>query len=348
MMKLSRLLGIVGLVAAACGPRALAWDYENHRAIALLALQSLPTNFPAFVRTPEAEERIGFLSGEADRWRNSPDLPFRHATGPDHYIDIEELADYGMKPEMLPVFRYDFVAELALFRKANPGKIPPPEPSKNTDHTRELVGLLPWTITESSGHLKSCFSYLKAFEEDGGTADEVREAKANIVYRMGVMSHFAGDAGQPLHTTIHHHGWVGDNPNGYTTNSRIHSWIDGGYLTRVGGVDIKGMTAKLRPAQPVSIDGRPAKPEELLQAVMLFLTEQNKEVAIFYQMEKDGEFSGQGEQGRKGKAYLEKQMLKSAQLLGDLWYSAWVQAPPDTFLKGQLARRKGVQSSANK
>src|SRR5512139_1834696 len=118
----------------------LAWDYEGHRLVNQLALAILPTNFPAFVRAPLAAERIAFLGGEADRWRNVQDLPLRHGNGPEHYIDIEELGTYGMKPEMLPVFRYDFVAQLALFRKANPDKFPTPEAGRNEDHTREVVG----------------------------------------------------------------------------------------------------------------------------------------------------------------------------------------------------------------
>src|SRR2546425_4216837 len=106
-------------------PCALAWDYEGHRLVNQLALASLPTNFPSFVRTPAAAERVAFLSGEPDRWRNTSDLPFKHSNGPDHYIDLEELEHFGLRPEMLPVFRYDFVAQLALTRKAHPEKFPP-------------------------------------------------------------------------------------------------------------------------------------------------------------------------------------------------------------------------------
>ena len=90
----------------------------------------------------------------------------------------------------------------------------------------------------------------------------------------------------------------------------------------------------------MSIDGRPAKPEETFQVGMLFLIEQNKQVEPLYQLEKDGKLTGEGEKGLEGKAFLEGQLLKSGQLLGDFWYSAWQQAPPDTFLKAQLAKRK--------
>jgi len=318
---------------------AWAWDYEGHRVVNQLGLASLPTNFPAFVREPAAAERIAFLAGEMDRWRNTTDLSLKNYSFPDHYIDMEELAEYGLKPEMLPIFRYDFVAELALYRKAHPGKFPEPDAASNQDHTRGLVGLLPWAIAESVGKLKSNFSYLKAYEE-GGTPEEIANAQADIIYVMGVMGHLIGDASQPLHTTIHHHGWVGDNPHDYTTSRSFHSWIDGGYFNKTGGADLAALRSKLRPAQLVSINGRPAKAEETFQVGVLFLLEQNKQVEPLYQLDKDGRLSGEGEKGLEGKAFLEGQLLKSGQLLGDLWFTAWQQAPPDSFLKGQLARRK--------
>jgi hypothetical protein len=324
---------------------AQAWDYEGHRVVNQLGLAALPTNFPAFVREPAAAERIAFLAGEMDRWRNTQDVSLKQYSFPDHYMDMEELADYGLKAEMLPIFRYDFIAQLALIRKAHPDKFPEADPASNLDHTRWLVGLLPWGVAESVAKLKSNFSYLKAFEE-AGTPEEVANAQVNIIYVMGVMGHLIGDAGQPLHTTIHHHGWVGDNPHNYTTSRGFHSWIDGGFFNKTGGADLAGLKNRLRPAQLVSINGRPAKPEEIFQVAILYLVEQNKQVEPLYQLEKDGKLTGEGEKGLEGKAFLEGQLLKSGQLLGDIWYSAWEQAPPDTFLKGQLAKRKRTASAA--
>jgi len=318
----------------------LAWDYEGHRLVNQLALASLPTNFPSFVREPAAAERVAFLAGEPDRWRNTQDLPLKHLQEPDHYIDLEELGDYGLKPEMLPVFRYDFVAELALIRKAHPEKFPEPDAANNQAHLHGLVGLLPWAITENYGKLKSGFSCLKTFQEDGGTADEIANAQANIIYIMGVMGHYAGDASQPLHTTIHHHGWIGENPHHYSTSRGFHSWIDGGFFNKIGGAKAREMEGKLRPAQLVTINNRTARPEEMFQAVMAFIVEQHKLVEPLYKLDKEGKLSGEGEAGVEGRAFLEGQLMKSGQMLGDIWYSAWQQAPPDTFLKAQLAKRK--------
>jgi hypothetical protein len=321
---------------------AFAWDYEGHRLVNELAVSCLPTNFPSFVRDSEAVERVAFLGGEPDRWRNVQDLPLKHCNGPEHYIDVEELASYELKPEMLPVFRYDFVAQLAIFRHTHPEKFPANGWPRNEDHTRQLVGLLPWAIAENYSKLKSSFSYLKAYEQYGGTSEDIANAQRNILYVMGVMGHYVGDASQPFHTTIHHHGWVGSNPENYSTNSRIHSWIDGGFFSK-SAADAGKLKAQLRAAQPVAINGRSARPEEMFQAAMLFILDQNKLVEPLYRLDKEGKLSGAADRSQDGKDFLEKQLVKSGQFLADLWYSAWEQAPPDTFLQTQLAKRQQVQ-----
>jgi len=93
--KSSKLFLLAAAVSAFTFP-ARAWDYEGHQAVNDLALASLPTNFPAFVLTPEARVRIEYLAGEADRWRNETSvrngtgLALGHASGPDHYLDLED------------------------------------------------------------------------------------------------------------------------------------------------------------------------------------------------------------------------------------------------------------------
>jgi hypothetical protein len=166
---------------------AQAWDYEGHRTVNQLAISSLPTNFPAFAMTSEARERIAFLAGEADRWRNyTNDLSLSHCSGPDHYLDMEEMEDYGLNPATLPPFRYDLVAILALSRATHPEKFEPIDPAKNADHTRELIGFAPWAITENCGKLRSGFSYLKAFQNYGGTPEEILSTPNDFYLSMGL------------------------------------------------------------------------------------------------------------------------------------------------------------------
>jgi len=335
-------LRITGALILMVSGSATAWDYEGHRVVNQIALATLPANYPAFVFTPEARERIAFLAGEADRWRNTPDLSLKHCNGPDHYIDLEQLADHGVKPEALPVFRYDFVALLATNRAAQPDKFEPIDPEKNKDHTRELPGLLPWAIAENYAKLKSGFSYLKTFEQAGGTPEEIANAKANIIHIMGVMGHFAGDAAQPLHTTVHHAGWAGDNPKGYTTWKGFHQWIDGGYFNKVGIPDASELKPRLRSAQRLQVKGRPAQPEETFAAAVAFIESAGILVEPLYQLDKDQALFGKDENGMRGKEFLTKQLIAGGQFLGDLWFSAWQDAPPDDYLRKQLEKRSGV------
>ena len=341
MMKKTLLILVAFSTAAAWNARA--WDYEGHRAVNQLALVALPADFPAFVKTPEAEERIAFLAGEPDRWRNltAPmDVPQQHVNGPDHYLDLEQLADYGMTPDSVPWLRYDFVAKLALARAAHPEKFEPIDPAKDKDHTRELVGFLPWAITENFLKLKSEFSYLKTFEHHGGTTDEIANAQANINYTMGVMGHYVGDSSQPLHVTKHHHGWVGPNPDNFSTNFTFHAWIDGGYFRKIGGIQLDALTGKIKPATSI---GDPAQPESFFRAMMDHIVAQNKMVALLYQLEKDHKLTPHdGQVDAEGRDFLYRQLVTGGQLLGNIWFTAWQDSTDDKYLAGELEKRRAA------
>lgn len=336
MKKIAVICGVIVSIQFAI-PTAQAWDYTAHRAINELALGSLPADFPAFVKTPAARDRIGFLAGEPDRWRNTPEAALNHVNGPDHYLDWEQLADYGLTAATAAPLRYDFTVQLGLARAAHPEKFEPINPEKNKDHTRQLVGFLPWAMTENYAKLKSEFSYLKTFREHGGTPAEIANAQANIIYTMGVMGHYVGDASQPLHATKHHHGWVGANPDNYPTNSRFHAWIDGGYLHKIGGVKMELLAAKLKPAQHV---GNPDEENGFFHAMMAYVAADNAEVTPIYKLERDHKLSPRdGNVDAEGENFIEARLIAGAEMLGGIWLSAWQDAPEDKFLQQELEKR---------
>ncbi len=325
-----------------CLQRAVAWDYELHRLIHELALASLPTHFPAFTTTHNSRERIAFLSGEPDRWRNTGDVPLRHANGPEHYFDVDDLEHLGIAPEKISPFREQFILQVHAGRAAHPDRFPPIDPKKDPDHVKWFPGLLPWKIAEDYARLKSAFSYLQTFEKDG-TPDEVANAQANVVHLMGIMGHYLADAAQPLHTTRHFNGWVGPNPKGYTTNKTFHAWIDGNFLKRVG-FDRPALLKRVRPAE-LAWKGDPKKLRDHIFPVALdYVRHQFELVEPLYQLEKEGKLSADSESAAEGREFLLRQLLVAGQQLGDFWYSAWQQAGPDTFLQVYLARRKLEES----
>jgi len=337
--KLFALAAAAGAITFNLG----AWDYEGHRAINELALASLPADFGGFTLTPALKHRIAFLGGEPDRWRNVSDLPLKNVNGPDHYIDLEDLKLYDLTPETLPLMRYDFAADIARARAAHPERFPPVDPAKDADHTRELDGFLPWAITENYEKLKSCFGYLKTFQKYGGTAEEIANARADIVYVMGVMGHYVGDGSQPLHTTMYFNGWVGKNPNGYTTNLTFHAWIDGGYFRATGGIKVEALVGKIHPAQRIA---NAEAPDGMFRAAVSYIVAQNQLVEPLYELEKECELTGEGDQGLNGRAFLDGQLVKAGQMLGNIWYTAWLEAPEDPYLQKQLELRKAANGQA--
>lgn len=327
---------------------AAAWDYEGHHAVNELALASLPSDF-GIQLTPALKNRVAFLAGEPDRWRNAADvrrgmgdLPLAHVNGPDHYFTVEDIGLYGLTPNTLPDMRYDFMADIAKARAAHPEKFPPIDPKTDADHTRELEGFLPWAITENFEKLKSDFAVLKALQTHGGTAEEIANARADIIYVMGVLGHYVGDGSQPLHTSKYFNGWdPRDNPKGYTTKTTFHAWIDGGYFKKTGGIKVETLVGKIQPATEIS-DAN--DPEKLFHSVVNYIVEQNKLVEPLYQMEKDGQLTGVGAKGLEGLPFLDGQLVKAGQMLGNLWLTAWRDAQEDMYLERQLDQRAATQA----
>jgi hypothetical protein len=300
-----------------------AWDYEGHRMVNQLALASLPKEYPQFVHAVAHVERVAFLGGEPDRWRNAPDLPLKQSGGSwsDHFCDLEYLPAAGLNLDTITSFRYDFIVQFAAGRAAHAKNFAPIDPARNLDHTAEWPGFAPWAITEHFGRLRSGFAYLKVFEELG-TPDEIMNAQANILYVMGVMGHFVGDLAQPLHTTKHFNGWVGDNPKGYTTARGLHSWVDGGIIAKAR-IRAPQLLPRITPAHVIPMGSRADGRDPMFVAVFEYLRAQHRNVEPLYQLDKDGKL-GQGDRNLADEArvFIESRLIDGAQMLGAIWLTA--------------------------
>ena len=140
-------------------------------------------------------------------------------------------------------------------------------------------------------------------------------------------------------------GWVGENPKGYTTKTTFHAWIDGGYFKKTGGLKVEALTGKIHPAEKIA---NANDPEGVFRDVVAYLVDQNKLVEPLYEMEKDGLLTGDGEKGQQGRAFLEGQLVKAGQMLGNIWLTAWLDAPDDTYLQKQLQQRNAAAPPESK
>lgn len=339
---------VTGFVAVAAVAAVQAWDAEGHRIVSQVALYALPADFPAFARDAAAADRILHMANVPDRWRNvDPALKQLGGSWTDHFLDIEQLPDAGLDPKTVPSLRLDFALMFAAGRIAHAEKFAIVDPAKNAGHTSEWPGFAPWAITENFHKLRSAFGYLKAYQEIGGTPSEIANSQADVIYAMGLLGHAVADCAQPLHTTVHHNGWVGANPNGYTTWPKFHSWVDGGFVAKAG-LKAADLQSRVTPAQamplPLRADGR----DPLFVAMMDYVIETHAKVEPLYQLEKAGLLGNKPELPvtPEARAFFEDRFLTGGQMLARLWVTAWKSAPIDTYLRETLVRRQAAAAAA--
>ena len=331
--------------AAALAPASIAWDAAGHATITLLALDRFKSTkgAPAWVNEPTARDMIAWQSGEPDRWRGTRAPTLKHENDPDHYLDLEDLTPYGLTLRTVPILRNEFVKVLASARAKDPTKFEPINPAMDGAKSLEYPGFLPHAIMEHQGKLQSAMNTLRILEglADAGTdrrKGQIEQAKSNIRVEMGLLSHFVGDAAQPLHTTQHHHGWVGENPKGYTTERTIHSYIDGTILTihhlthetlRARRAS-KGETPQPtdQPSDhtktpPDQVAPRVTNAESPWSDVLAHIERSFAKVEPLYELKKSGELEKDA-----GKAFIAERLNDAGAMLGDLYAAAWAASEP--------------------
>lgn len=294
-----------------------AWNAVAHRMITLLALDALPAESPAWLRDAAVREQIAFESNEADRWRSTRTDPLGHEHKPDHYLDIELLDEFGLTLRSMPSFRYEYVQALAIAKHVNPQRVSPYDRNDDMDRSKEWPGFVAHAIAEHYVKLEACWRTLRILEQldDPRRAGQISAARANVVYHMGMLSHFVGDAAQPLHTTKHFNGWTGPNPNGYTTSDRFHSYIDGG-LVEHHGVTYDELKSAPHPERAIQRDN-------VWGDILAQLERSHACMERLYQMEKSGEL-----RAAAGRALLVERLTDASSMLSALYWAAYVNATP--------------------
>jgi hypothetical protein len=277
---------------------AHAWGNEGHRLTNRLAATSLPADTPAFLRTEAAANEIEYLGPEPDRWRSRAEPELAAAQAPEHFIDLEPADALGP----LPRNRLDFEAKVFAA-----GQRP------------EKIGLQPWEATEVWERLKAA---LREYRNLQAAKQDTRGVEAVALFYVGWLGHYVGDASQPLHTTDKYNGWVGPNPNGYTTEHQIHWQFEGPFVAA------NEHEADVRPKMtaPKAIDG------DMFDSYVAYLRHTATYVEKVYQLDKAGGFVGAG--SAESREFTAERLAAGASMLRDMIYSAWLESAkpvPDPY-----------------
>jgi TonB family protein len=274
-------------------PSSFGWGSKGHIMINRLAAQSLPADVPAFLRTPEAIDEIAYLGPEPDRWRSRAEPELSAEQAPDHFIDIEFADLIGPLPHQ----RYEYIAALYAYAAAHPDRAAELRPEK--------VGFQPYIVSEVWERLKSA---MRDYRQMSAEHQDTKPVEAAILFYAGWLGHYVGDGSQPLHVTINYNGWVGPNPNGYTTERTIHSQFE----TAFDASDVQPLIAPLHPIGDEWDD------------YLAWLRHSNSLVERVYQLDKDHGFDGTGTPAAK--QFTAERLAAAASMLRDLYVAAWIKS----------------------
>ncbi len=263
-----------------------------------LAASNLPQDAPAFLRSQDAIREMEYLGPEPDRWRSLGEAELNAAQAPEHFIDLELADALGA----LPRRRLDF--EAAVFAA---GQRP------------EKIGLQPWEATEVWERLKAA---LREYRRLSAAHEDTRGVEEAAIFYAGWLGHYVGDAAQPLHTTVQYNGWIGPNPNGYTTSHKIHWQFEGPFV----GSNLHESDIQPRMTAVHVLEG------DVFADYVGYIRQSSRYAEKVYQLEKNGGFEGQG--SPESRDFTAERLAAGASMLRDMMYSAWIQSAnpvPDTY-----------------
>jgi hypothetical protein len=222
----------------------------------------------------------------------------KNAQEPDHYINLERLDGFGEMPRG----RYTFYRRL-YERRAS-------ATLDRDDWLPESIGLLPYITIEVYDRLKIAFREYRILNELNQSTKAIEQ---NIIFYARWLGHYVADGANPLHVTIKHHGWIGENLNGYTTKGEIHAEFETHFISR-----------NITPQGFADLVKAPEQLTDPFQDFMNFLVESNKLTERVYQLDKIHGFEGRGSQDAL--EFVNKRLAAGSQMLLNLWYSAWLES----------------------
>lgn len=320
-MRFPAAIAAIILTTSAGAPSALAWDCVGHRAITLLAMDGLAKrtpDLPDWLKSENTRLMAASNACEPDRFRSIRTPGYlAHENNMEHYMDVEDLESFGLTLDTVPPLRNEYLRALIIAKHEHPENAGPYNEKLDPTRSQEWPGFVPHAMMEHYCKLISAFKTERTLEKlgDSARAPQLEAARAHAILELGMLSHVVGDTAQPLHTTCHHHGWVGPNPNGFTTDRKIHAYIDGEVLV-VHQLDYEALKGQCRHER--TVDG--ADP---WKDAIDHIRRSHDQVLPLYQMHKSGDLDRE-----PGKAFITERLCDGGDMLGAMFAAAWKASEP--------------------
>ena len=293
---------ILLLAALGIPQAAFPWGTRAHAVIDHTAVDTLPDDGPVFLK-----KYADYIAGSAsipDTWRQASEPFSKIEEDPNHGWFREQFA--FMKT--IPRSRYEFV--IALYQEYLRIEKSDPEDAKRMNV--RWTGTLPYAAAEVYGHLVADMRLLRKTRASGGDTAFLEQTCAFYVAWMG---HYIGDGSQPLHDTIHHDGWQGPDPNGYTRDPKIHGRFESQYVDAIGLTEADILP---RIGKPGHLQG------DVFDLILAHLDEAGSHVEEIYKLDKRNAFADVHDEEAREMVY--SRTAAGARMLRDLVYRAWLES----------------------
>lgn len=271
--------------------QTLAWGEHGHKLSGRAAATGLPKAMPEFFR--KAVNQLEYLNPEPDRWRSRVMVEMNEAFAYDHFLDLEMVPAAALDAED----RYAYLVALYQAGVKEP----------------EKAGLAHFHILELYQRLRTEF-HLWRNAKDKRTRKWIEE---RIINDAGIIGHYASDAANPHHSTIHYNGWDKNtpNPNGYTTDNTFHGRFESEYVQT--HIVINDLLPLIKP-QPRVLENPRAE-------IIAHLKNSNSLVERLYQLDKQAKYDKQTT-APENKAFAIDRLVAGVEMLRALWWTAWVKS----------------------
>ncbi|GBQ33510.1 phospholipase C/P1 nuclease family protein [Gluconacetobacter azotocaptans] len=275
------------------------WGERAHAVIDQAAISALPADGPVFLK-----RQVNLIVRSAslpDTWRASSEPFSKMDEDPNHGWFREQFAFMTSIPRSRDAF------VLALYREH--------ERLNTTDRDAaqrmniRWTGTLPYAVVEGYGHLVAEMRLIRAMRSQGKDTNALETDTAFIVAWMG---HYVADGSQPLHVTIHHDGWVGLDPKGYTRETAIHGRFESRYVDMIA-LQETDISRRLGPVSHQ--DG------DVFNQVLAYLDRSHQDVETVYTLDKSGALNDPHNPEARQLVY--GRTAAAAAMLRDLVYRAW-------------------------
>jgi hypothetical protein len=122
------------------------------------------------------------------------------------------------------------------------------------------------------------------------------------------------DGANPMHDTIHHDGWVGPNPKGYTTDPRVHGRFETAFVELIG-LSSEDLKPKMTAARVI---------DDPFAAIVHHIQNSFGELEHAYDLDKAGALTQK--EHAEGRALVYQLLGSAAALLRDLVHTAWIKS----------------------